>query len=474
MARSEAADPSLARRVAPFAAFLFVAFVWVNQGVGAGDWESLKARVVEQRSASAVERAWYPLAFLYRRSLDEAIYWSTSGAILGRSYDASVLDRGAAPASFSRPLPPADGRVHLPYAEVPFEYPPPALLVVVPLRIVADSFLAFGYAFGALMACALTGAVWLALRVARSGGAVPMATDRRWGLAALLLLAHGGIVVQRLDAVLALLLAAAAWAAVERRAVALGVALGLAAATKFLPVLFFPLLIVADPVFFREKRRVAAVAAVAFLVGSLAMAPMALGNGLLEVLRFHGQRGLHVESLLGSLYGAVMAIVGAHQVATHDFGSMNFHGPGSAFLAQLATPLMLAGVGYVTVLTRAGAGAEDVRSRAARIANAMLALATVLWLTGKVFSPQYMTWGIPLALAIPGARAKRPIALLFAALLLSQIYLRGYYDHVFEQRIAGIVTLLARQAVLVALFWGCVRELRPSAARLSAAPRAAA
>lgn len=462
------------RRFAPFAAFVFVAFVWVNQGIGAGDWNAFKERVVEAHTASTAERLWYPFAFLYRRSLDEAIYWSTSGAVLGRSYDPAVLDRGAAPESFSRPLPVADGHLHLPYVEVPFEYPPPALLVTVPLRLVADTFLAYGYAFGVLMALALAASVALALRVARTPIAAAWREDRRWWAASLLVLAHGGIAVQRLDAVLAVLLAGVAWAALERRTTALGVFLGLAAATKLLPVLFFPLVIAADRAFFREPKRMVQVAAIAFLTGSVAMAPMALGGGFLEVLRFHGQRGLHVESLLGSLYGAVMALAGSRQVATHDFGSMNFHGPGSALLAQLATPLMLAGVAYVTVTTYRSPRGESLRERAACLSCAMLALATVLWLTGKVFSPQYMTWGIPLALAIPGARARTPIALLFAALLLSQIYLRGYYDHVFEQRVAGIVTLLARQAVLVALFVTLVRELRSDAREASGALREAA
>ncbi len=459
------------RRLGPFAAFVFVAFVWVNQGIGAGDWNAFKARVVETQTASTAERVWYPLAFLYRRSLDEAIYWSTSGAVLGRSYDPEVLDRGAAPESFSRPLPPADGHFHAPYAEVPFEYPPPALLVTVPLRLLADSFLAYGYAFGAIMALALTLSVGLALRVARPNAASHGCDDRRWWAASLLVLAHGGIAVQRLDAVLALLLAGVAWAALERRATTLGVLLGLAAATKLLPVVFLPLVVASDRAFFQDKKRIVQVASIALVTGAVAMAPMALGGGFLEVLRFHGQRGLHVESLLGSIYGAVMAVAGSRQVATHDFGSMNFHGPGSAMLAQLATPLMIAGVAYITATTYRSACGDAPRDRATRVTCAMLALATVLWLTGKVFSPQYMTWGIPLALAIPGSRARTPIALLVAALLLSQIYLRGYYDHVFEQRIAGILTLLARQSVLVALLVTLVRELRSGAREASGALR---
>jgi hypothetical protein len=462
------------RRSAPFAAFVFVAFLWVNQGIGAGDWDAFKVRVVETHTASVGERLWYPLAFLYRRSLDEAIYWSTSGVILGRPYDAAVLDRGAAPEAFARALPPPDGHWHMPYTEVPFEYPPPALVVTVPLRLVAESFRAFGYAFGALMAVCLAAGVWFALRMARSSPARHVVGDRRWWAASLLVLAHGGIVVQRLDALLAVLLAGAAWAAFARRPTALGVFLGLAAATKFLPALFFPVVIAADRTYFREPQRIARVALVAFVTGALAIAPMCLGGGFLDVLRFHGQRGLHVESLLGSLYGAAMALAGARQVATHDFGSMNFHGPGSAILAQLATPLMLAGVAYVTFVTARASQGDEPRDRATRVACAMLALATVLWLTGKVFSPQYMTWGIPLALAIPGPRARRPLALLFAALLLSQVYLRGYYDHVFEQRVAGVVTLLVRQGVLVALFVTLVGELRSPRVEAMGALREAA
>jgi len=71
----------------------FVALVWLNQSIGGPDWARFRERV-EAGEASVVERAWYPMAFLYRRSLDESIYWSTAGAILGLPYDATDLDRG--------------------------------------------------------------------------------------------------------------------------------------------------------------------------------------------------------------------------------------------------------------------------------------------------------------------------------------------------------------------------------------------
>ena len=68
-----------------------------------------------------------------------------------------------------------------------------------------------------------------------------------------------------------------------------------------------------------------------------------------------------------------------------------------------------------------------------------------------MFSPQYLTWGIPLVLAIPGRRGAVAIWITVVALALTQLYFRGYYDLVFNQRFAGVFTVLLRQAVLVGL-----------------------
>ena len=449
----------------------FVALVWVNQGIGGVGWERFRDRV-EAGEASVLERAWYPLSFLYRRSLDEALYRATAGAVLGLPYDAAVLDRGKSSDSFAVALPPADGHFHAPYTEVPFEYPPPALAVILPLRLAAPNERAFGYGFGAIMGALLLVSLALADRLAAASGheRTPERASRdRALLATLLLLAHGGLAVQRLDALVAVLLASAAWAAHARRPAWLGVFLGLATATKLVPALLVPVVIAADPRVFRHVRVTAAAGLGALSTLVLGLSPMLAGGGLAQVLRYHGERGLHVESTLGIAYGAFMALTGHHQEATRSFGSMNFHGPLAQGLAGLATPSMLAVVAFVTWRTwRASQASGDTR-RTERLVYALLAACTGIWLTAKVFSPQYMTWAVPLVVALAGPRRRAAQALFFAALLVSQIYLRGYYDYVYQQHPLGILTMLVRQGALVALFVTCVRALDATAEALRAA-----
>ncbi len=438
--------------VVPFATCILIAVVWLNQSVGLAEWDAMKVEIAAAPRDHIVDFVRYPFLFLYRRAPDEAMYWATARAILGRPFDEAALDRGDVPASFAGVRSVSDGRWHAPYAEVPLEYPPPAVPFIVLPALVAPTFNAYARLFGGLMGACLVAAIAIAIRTARRVSIVDGSNRASWWLACALLLAHGAIAIQRLDAVVALLLALAVDAAVRRRPVWLGVWIGLAGATKFVPLLLLPVLIAADATFYRDRRqlvRVTATAATAFAIG---LAPMALaGNGALgELLAYHARRGLHVESMVGTLYGAARALVGHAEAATLDFGSFNFHTPTADLLARACTALTLAAIALLAFfLWRREPPSDEDRAR--HIACAALAGTATLWLTGKVFSPQYLTWGIPLLLAVPGAAGVRLVGIGLGAILLSQIYLRGYYDYVYNQRAIGIASLVVRQLSIVLL-----------------------
>jgi hypothetical protein len=97
---------------------------------------------------------------------------------------------------------------------------------------------------------------------------------------------------------------------------------------------------------------------------------------------------------------------------------------------------------------------ESERDRIEGITLAVLAATVVLWLTGKVLSPQYLTWGIPLVLAVPGKTGRRLTWMAIATLTMTQIFYRGCYDCVFEQQLSGLAMLVVRQAMLLA--WAAV------------------
>ena len=444
----------------------FIALVWLNQSVGGKEWEALRDRTFADPRAHVVDLIRYPFIFLYRRSGDEAIYFATASATLGLPYDTEVFaQRG------DSPLPPVatpvDGRLHVPYAEVPFEYPPPNVPFVVGPRLVVTQFATYAYVFGALMGLLLVVAAILAAKLGARGGDDDRDSEEHRVFAfGLLLLAHGSIAVQRLDAVVALLAILMVRSAVRGEDRALGFWGGLIGATKFVPVLILPAIVLGSGI--RGAKRLGTIGLFAALGLTLGLGPMvALGRESLPLLlTYHSARGLHVESTLGVIYGAVKAAFGMREASTMDFGSFNFHGPVSQVLAKASTVLTLGLVGVALHAARSKNGAsasdedEDQAQRTWRIVLAALATMTALWLGGKVFSPQYLTWALPLVIAVPG-RAWRRIAIsLGVILLLSQIYLRGFYDHVYNQWPAGVVTMVLRLAVLVAFFLVFVRALR--------------
>jgi hypothetical protein len=425
--------------------FALTTAVWLNQSVGGKDWEALRDRTFAAPSEHVVDYVRYPFVFLYRRAHDEEIYFATASAILGRAFDADFADRGDVPAEYSR-MPPADGRFHAPYTEVPFEYPPLALPFIVAPRLLTSTYATYTHLFGALMAACLFAACAILIRHAPE--------DRRaklWWMATALVLAHGAIAIQRLDAVVALLLALAVDAALKKKHAMIGVWLGLAAAAKLSPILLLPIAFAADFATYRAApKKAAAMIGATAASTALGLAPMAIASpsGMVAMIAYHAKRGLHVESVLGSLYGAARAIGGSPIRATLDFGSHNLHDAIADTLARLSPPLTIAVVAFVAW--------RAWRDRLA-FAAAIVAGAAATWIASKVLSPQYFTWALPLVLAIP--KNHRAYAALFAAMLVSQIYFRGYFDYVYEQRALGVATLLVRQAAIFALFVFSLRHI---------------
>jgi hypothetical protein len=292
---------------------------------------------------------------------------------------------------------------------------------------------------------------------------------------ALLLLAHGAISIQCLDAIVALLLVLVLRSAVRREDFSFGLWSGLAFAAKFLPVITSLAVLIADGLTSREALRswwhrlprMATGAAIGVIVG---LGPMMLAPGAFAtMLRYHGTRGLQVESTLGVLYGTVLALAGHPEPTRADFGSFNFHGPGSLFLAKAGT-LLLLGLFAVAVFASARRTPPANEERTRQMALAALATTIAIWLGGKVFSPQYLTWALPLVLAVPQREWRRYAIGLGAVLIISQAYLRGYYVSIYKQEPVGIVTLDVRLALLVALFVFVCRSLKGASGTTATSP----
>jgi hypothetical protein len=428
-----------------------VGFGWLNQGASIGRYARMRDDVEGSHRVTISAWARLSLAFLYRRSSDEELYYATAEAMQGKPFDRTLLltARGPTPSEFAR-LPPPDGHFHAPYAEVALEYPPLVLPFILLPSLVTSSFESFARAFGVLMAACLVLAVALCIGVDPS--ATPAWKRERWWLASALFVAQGGLAIQRLDAVLALFLALSLWSAARQKPTLFGVAIGLSIGVKFLPALWLPPVVAVDRRVLGRSRAVMKIAAGLALGLVIGFGPMLLlsARALPDLLAYHAARGLQVESTLGLVLNVIRAMAGHAAASTLSFGSYNLGGADADFAARLSTPLM---VGLIGVWSWHLSRPRDLcpSHRTDALAIALLGGCVAVWLSGKVFSPQYLTWAIPLVLALSEKAGRRIIWLLVAAMGLTQLYHRGYYDYVADARFIGLLTLLIRQGVLVAV-----------------------
>jgi hypothetical protein len=173
-------------------------------------------------------------------------------------------------------------------------------------------------------------------------------------------------------------------------------------------------------------------------------------SALTDVLRYHFNRGLQVESTLGLALAVVRALSGHAAPATLSFGSFNLAGSDAHLLGAISMPLLLGAMAvWSWYLFRAREQIAGHRSDG--LAVALLGACVVVWLCGKIFSPQYLTWVMAIALALSPRLGRKVTVLLLVAMALTQLYHRGYYDELVLSHPIGLLTAVARQGVLVAL-----------------------
>ncbi len=449
----------------PIATALFVACVWLNQGIGHDDWPPYHDRVFKTPGAHPFDVVRYPFAYIYRRASDVQLYYELANLMLGRPANTDFVtdERGPLPPRFTLPYPPADGKWHSPYAEVLLEYPAASLPFILGPRLLVSSSLAYGFVLSGLIGLFLVAGVLVALDAARAAGVDEEGLRKRAWLGSGLFLAQGAIAVQRLDAGTALFLVLAVRAVVVRRPGASGAWAGLATATKFVPALLVPAFLASDVPFWRGVRPL-----VRFSIGFAVTLVAGFGpmfafssHGVADVLAYHTTRGLNCESTFGFLLATWRLVTGTWLPSTISFGSYNLHGPGADLLAAACAPVSIAALlGLAWAFWRADRNDErPAGERPSRVACGTFAALVVLWMTAKVFSTSYMTWGIPVVLAIPGRLGVRLAWLLLGAMALTQFYVCGHHELVMQGRPLGLLNFGARQALLTIAGYLAVKEM---------------
>lgn len=294
---------------------------------------------------------------------------------------------------------------------LPREYPP---LAVVPFSLTLLPPLSnYAAVFGAWM-----GLLFLAGYVAFSRYT---SRGRAAAFALYLLVGGAGTLLGRFDLVPALVAVAALHSTLRHRHGLAYVLLGLGTLLKLYPAFLIPL------VALHQWRELSgshlgtgwdrAVSRRVLRTAMPAMAVVILGFGIALVLNawgtvspfvYAGQRPLQVESVPASLLW-LGSLAGIPAWPIKSFGSSNYVGPLDVLLKPLSFLAMMAGI--VFVYWRQALGRLDV-------GRAAIAVVAVLLVTGKVLSPQYVIWILPLVAAESGLS----VGWLAVAVLTTLIY----------------------------------------------------
>jgi len=344
----------------------------------------------------------------------------------------------------------ADGKV--PYRDFAVEYPPGALpMFALPglakpgqgqqvSRGFRQTFQTLMWACGALA----IGAMALVLRALRRRTPVVWAALIFAALAPLLL---GSVILSRFDlwpaAIVVLALAALVWGRVRTGHALLG--LGITA--KLYPAVLVPVALAF--VWRRRGRREALVCAgataavvVAVFLPFVILSP----GGVWDSLRLQFDRPLQVESLGSALLLAGHHLFGVGVTGETSHGSQNLAGGGADALAIASVVVQALVLVWIWASFARGPATPEslVRASAASLC-AFVAF-------GKVLSPQFLIWLIPVVPLVRGRRGIAASLLLALALALTQVWFPFRYFRLALDFEAGLSwLLLARNLTLVAL-----------------------
>ncbi len=366
-------------------------------------------------------------------------YFAYANAALGRRYQkfyirssaewlaefqASPKEIDTDAAGFVDPLAPL-----VPYQDYVVEYPPGLFLIAVPLALLTHDQDVFRVLFGSAMALLLTLALVLCLRIARL---LPMRRDEtlvRWS--AMAVIALGAVCTHRFDAVVSFLLCLTLWAMFTNKPKVAGAALGVAIAAKLVPVIVAPVLVIAL-VQERRWRDLGLAVYAAFFALAAVLLPAALfaGSHFFDFLGYHANRPLQIESTPAALLSLWRVIDPSSLSVSRSYGSTNVVGGYSDFFLKLAAPLTVLGLLAVYAITWLRlARARTSADRNAIVTAGALGALVAFMVCGKVFSPQYVVWLVPLGVLLSNAQGREGRWFFLMLMLMTQtIYPAAYMD----------------------------------------------
>jgi glycosyl transferase family 87 len=327
-----------------------------------------------------------------------------------------------------------DGQV--PYRDFSLEYPPAALPVFLAPALGGGGYRA---QFEGLMA-ALGVALVLVVAAVATSWWMPFVV----AVAPLLL---GSVVLTRFDLWPAFLTAAALALLLNGRFRMAGGVLGVATAAKLYPALLAPIALA--HVWRTRGRREAFLCGAIFggVIAAIVLPFVVISpGGVWHSLSVQAGRPLQIESLGAGLLLAAHQVFGFDLAMESSHGSQNLAGGAADTLAVLTTLAQIAAVVAIWVWYARGSADRD------RLVRASAAAVCAFVVFGKVLSPQFLIWLLPLVPLVRGRLGAAASALLAAALVLTQLWFPyRYWDLALEFDPAASWLVLCRDLTLVAL-----------------------
>jgi hypothetical protein len=339
----------------------------------------------------------------------------------------------------------------LPYREIGFEYPPLAApLIAVPGLVSLDPE-TYRYAFAVLTFALAAGVLLATGRLAALGGGGEWAALLMVALAPV---AAGAMIRTHFDLAPVLCLVAGIAAVAGGRSRAGFLLLGIGGAIKLFPLAAAP---VAAAWLLGRGRRGEAVAglAIAAVVAGLAVAGAIAvsADGAREAVEYHVERPVQIESLPASVLNGIEALGGEAPEPVHSHRSDGLEHPAAdAISAGFIALLCLA----VVALTLTARRIDDVRG----LAIAGLASAAALASLGKVLSPQFMLWLIPLAALALAWRMYALGIVTTAAVTATLVWFPDRYFDLVARDDTPLVAVAVRDGLLLLMLALIARQLR--------------
>ncbi len=352
----------------------------------------------------------------------------------------------------------------LPYRDVAFEYPPLAAPLLALPAVLGSGDDAYRLTFAALALALAAILVALLGGLARRTGGDP----RRAMLAgAAAPLFTGAMLRTHFDLAPVVITLGALLLVVSNRPRTGLAVLGVGVMTKGFPIVVLPVAVAWLMAHGRRREAVEGTGALALVVVTVAGAAAAVSlSGATEAVTYHLDRPVQVESAPAQLLLGLDGLGGGRAEVVHSHRSEGVRHPASAALVALFTALLVGAVALLTVgVARRSSTADAGEGSDARMLTlASLGAVAAFAAFGKVLSPQFLIWVVPLAALAFAWRMPALAAAATAAIALTLVEFPAHYADVVQREPAALWLVAVRDAVLVLVVALAARTLHQSGA----------